>query len=49
MNIVLLKEVTTEEYYPRYISNSSWTDTLRWKLGHFQTNKNIGINYKLTA
>lgn len=49
MNIVLLKEVTTEEYYPRYSGNSSWTDTLGWKLGHFQTNNNIGINYKLTA
>lgn len=49
MSIVIPKEVTTEEYYPRYSSNSSWIDTLGWKRRHFETNNNIGINYKLTA
>lgn len=49
MSIVIPKEVTIEEYYSRYGSNSSWTDTIDWKLGHFETNNNIGINYELTA
>lgn len=49
MIIVIPKEVTPEEYYPRYSSNSIWTDTLGWKLGHFETNNNIGIKYELTA
>lgn len=38
MGILSPREVTTEEYYPRYSSNSSWTDTLGWKLGHLETN-----------